>query len=106
MALVYIGILVFLFAWGYNQVTTGNKFRDDSQKINIGMSANEVVEIMGQPSFIKQYENGGFEYVYEKSEWKGFFRGGTATRRMEIVFSSEEIAISIGKNENCDKSGW
>ena len=70
------------------------------------MTAKEVYEIMGQPSFVKNHEDGSFEFVYEKSEWKGFFRGGTATRRMEIVFSKDEIVISIGKNANCDDSGW
>ncbi len=106
MALIYIGILIVIIVWGHNQVTTGNQFRDNSRKIQVGMSAKEVYEIMGQPTFVKQHENESFEFVYEKSEWKGFFRGGTATRRMEIVFSKDEIAISIGKNEHCDESGW
>lgn len=106
MAIIYIGIILFLIVWGHNQVTTGNSFRDNSRKIQVGMSATEVYEIMGQPTFVKQHEDGSFEFVYEKSEWKGFFRGGTVTRRMEIVFSKDEIVISIGKNAHCDESGW
>jgi len=87
-------------------VQSGNQFRDNSQKIHIGMTSQEVMMIMGSPSYTKNHANGSYEYIYEKSEWKGIFRGGTKTRRMECVFSADNILISVGKNENCNRSGW
>lgn len=87
-------------------VKSGNNFRDNAQKIQVGMTEKQVLEIMGNPSFVKHHQDGSYEYVYEKSEWKGALRGGTKTRRMECVFSSSGYLISVGKNDNCDMSGW
>ena len=101
---VFIAIL--LVAWMVESVKSGNEFRDCCKKIEVGMSIDKVLEIMGKPSFVKQHQDGSYEAVYEKSEWKGFFRGGTATRRMEIVFSTEDIVISVGRNDDCFRSGW
>lgn len=86
---------------------SGNKFRDSSRQISIGMTEIQVRNIMGSdPSFTKQHQDGSYEWIYEKSEWKGWLRGGTMTRRMEIVFSSENEVISVGRNGNCDRTGW
>ena len=87
-------------------VESGNQFRDASQRIVVGMTNQDVINIMGVPSFTKTFPDGSYEYVYEKSEWKGVFRGGTQTRRMECVFSPDNILVSVGKNANCDRSGW
>lgn len=86
--------------------SSGNKFRENSQNITNGMSKQEVISIMGEPSFTKTHQDGSTEFVYEKSEWKGLMRGGTKTRRMEIVFSSDGKVISIGRNSECDMTGW
>ena len=104
--MIYVILLIVLFAVLIAAATSGNKFRDNSRRIVVGMTENEVVSIMGTPSFTKQHQDGSYEFVYEKGEWKGVFRGGTQTRRMEIVFNSEKRVISIGRNANCDKSGW
>ena len=87
-------------------VQSGNNFRDASQKVCVGMTNDQVKTLIGDPTFTKTFTDGSYEYVYEKSEWKGFFRGGTQTRRMECVFSADNILISVGKNANCDRSGW
>ncbi len=101
-----IGSLIAVVVWLAVGAHSGNKFRDNSQKIKVGMTKEEVVEIMGPPSYTKTQENGSYEYIYEKSDWKGIARGGTKLRRMECVFSSKNILISVGKNANCDMSGW
>ena len=106
MQFFYVIVLVVLIVWGVDTVKSGNQFRDNSRKIQNGMTVRDVVGIMGPPSFQKQHTNGSFEYVYEKSEWKGWFRGGTAVRRMEIVFDTNGVVVSVGRNANCDKSGW
>ena len=103
MAIIIIVILVIVCV---NMVKSGNNFRDSSQRLCVGMTNRDVINIMGAPSFTKEYPNGSYEYIYEKSEWKGVFRGGTQTRRMECVFSSDNILVSIGKNANCNRSGW
>lgn len=106
MGIFYLLLLVFIGYWVYNQVSSGNRFRDNAKRIVEGMSLQSVIEIMGPPTFIKHHSDGSFEYVYEKSEWKGVWRGGTTTRRMEVVFNTNNIVISVGRNEHCYKSGW
>ncbi len=102
---VVIIFVAFLFVCS-KIIESGNRFRDGSQQICVGMTNQDVLMIMGEPSFTKTFTDGSYEYIYEKSEWKGVFRGGTQTRRMECVFSPENILISVGKNKNCDRSGW
>ena len=106
MQIFYLFIIIILIIVGANAVKSGNKFRDSQKQLVVGMSTQQVLEIMGQPSYVKNHENGSYEYIYEKSEWKGVYRGGTKTRRVECVFSSQNILISIGRNKNCDMSGW
>ena len=109
---IVIGVLVgtvvlgIIIAICVKIASSGNKFRENSQRITNGMSKQEVINIMGEPSFTKTHQDGSTEFVYEKSEWKGWMRGGTKTRRMEIVFSSSGKVISIGKNSECDMTGW
>lgn len=103
--LIFLGLAIFIVIIAV-AVSSGNKFRDGSRQIAVGMTEDEVESIMGAPSFTKQHQDGSYEFIYEKSEWKGVLRGGTQTRRMEVVFSSEHKVISVGRNANCDKSGW
>ena len=99
-------VIIALFDVMIKQLVSGNKFRDGAQQITVGMSMQDVESIMGQPSYTKTHNDKSIEYIYEKSEWKGFVRGGTKVRRMEIVFSPDKKVISVGKNSNCDMSGW
>lgn len=103
---VGIGLLVLIIVVCCHIASSGNRFRDNSQQITNGMTKQEVIDVMGEPSFEKKHQDGSTELVYEKSEWKGWLRGGTKTRRMEIVISSEGIVISVGRNSNCDMTGW
>ena len=102
--LIIIWIVVIIIAIA--SISSGNSFRNNSQKVEEGMSKEEVLSLMGDPTFTKKHQDGSYEYVYEKSEWKGYLRGGTKTRRMEIVFSAEDKVISVGRNKNCEMSGW
>ena len=77
MGVLGILLIVVLVVYISQTVSDGNAFRDNSQKIYVGMTSAEVVNIMGDPSFKKRYQDGSFEFVYERSEWKGFWRGGT-----------------------------
>ena len=106
MILLPIAFVVILLAICFSIVKSGNNFRDNSKQIINGMTKSQVQSIMGSPSFTKTHQDGSVEWVYEKSEWKGFLRGGTMTRRMEIVFNSSGVVISVGRNQNCDRSGW
>ena len=101
---IVLGVIVVVLI--SREVKSGNAFRDSCQRIVVGMSVQDVVSIMGQPSYGKEHENGSYDLIYEKSEWKGWMRGGTQVRRMEVVFSSDDIVISVGRNNNCYKSGW
>ena len=100
LALVIIIIICFAGA------SSGNQWRANSRQIQVGMSEKEVRKIMGAPSFTKNHPDGSYEFIYEKSEWKGRLRGGTAVRRMEIVFTAQGKVFSIGKNKDCERTGW
>ena len=101
---IILGVIVIVII--SREVKSGNAFRDSCQRIVSGMKVQDVLGIMGPPSYTKEHENGSYEFIYEKSEWKGWMRGGTQVRRMEVVFSSDDIVISVGRNNNCYKSGW
>lgn len=105
-AILGVSVLVIIIIICASIASSGNQFRENSQTIEQGMSQDEVIDIMGEPSFTKNHKDGSIEFVYEKSEWKGWLRGGTKTRRMEIVFSSDDKVISIGRNAECDMTGW
>ncbi len=104
MLLVVVIVVIAIII--HSIVKSGNDWRDRSKLVRVGMTASKVKSIMGEPSFVKNHQDGSYEYIYEKSEWKGWLRGGTRTRRMEIVFDLNDKAISVGKNANCDMSGW
>lgn len=110
-SIIFVGILglaiiVIVFVVAGKQMVSGNKFRDGAQQIEVGMTTQEVEDIMGPPTYTKTHNDKSIEYIYEKGEWKGWARGGTKVRRMEIVFSPDKKVISVGKNSNCDMSGW
>lgn len=105
IVLMVLTFVIFFIALGF-KVKSGNDFRDNSEQIEMGMTVDEVKSIMGEPSYTKNYTDNSFEYIYEKDEWKGWARGGTKTRRMEIIFSKDKKVISIARNKNCDMSGW
>jgi outer membrane protein assembly factor BamE (lipoprotein component of BamABCDE complex) len=104
--LFYIIATIVIVCVLRNAAASGNAFRDNCQRIVSGMNVQDVLGIMGPPSYTKEHENGSYEFIYEKSEWKGWMRGGTQVRRMEVVFSSDDIVISVGRNNNCYRSGW
>ena len=104
--LLPIAFVVVLLVICFSIAKSGNDFRDNSRQITNGMTQSQVRSIMGSPSFTKNHQDGSVEWIYEKSEWKGFLRGGTMTRRMEIVFNSSGVVISVGRNQNCDRTGW
>lgn len=104
--MIAVIIIFAIIIWMSCQLRSANTFKENAQRVCVGMNVNDVVSIMGSPSFVKNYQDGSYEYVYEKGEWKGMFRGGTRTRRMEIVFSSQNIVISIGRNRDSNMSAW
>lgn len=99
-------ILVLLIIWIVVTVKSGNKFRDAQQQLSEGMTQEEVIKLMGDPDNVKHHPTGHKEYIYEKSEWKGIFRGGTANRRVEVVFDENNKVYSIIRNKDARRSGW
>ena len=106
MGLIYVILLVLLVVFIVKTVSEGEAFKSNSNSLKMGMTKNEVISIMGNPSYQTSHQDGSYTLVYEKSEWKGIFRGGTRTRKIELVFSAEDKVISIGKNSDCNMPGW
>lgn len=101
---ICIVLIIVIFSLIIKQVKKGNKFKKTNGDIHVGMYENQVKSIMGVPSMTKNNADGSYEFTYEISEWKGWVRGGNMTRRMVVVFDNNHKVISIGRNENCNRS--
>ena len=106
MGFIFIVLLGVAIVVIVKVVNDGNQFRDNANRIVEGMKKEDVLRIMGQPNYVKSHQDGSYEFVYERSEWKSAVRGGTKVRRIEIVFSTENVVISVGRNGNINMPGW
>ena len=100
-----IGLIALIVLACTRTTKTGNDFRDGQSQIKIGMNKFQVRRLMGMPTVVKTHADGNEEWIYEKDEWKGFLRGGTKTRRVEVVFKGDTV-VSVYRNSNAGMSGW
>ena len=106
MEVVYLLLIIIGIVFVIRLVSEGEDFKKNSQSIQIGMDEKQVISIMGTPSYQRNQPDGSYTYIYERTEWKGVFRGGSRTRHMEVTFSSNKKVISVGRNADCNMPGW
>lgn len=92
-------ILVFIFV--YLWCKRHKNFINNAQNIHNGMSKDEVLSIMGQPT-TEERDGNKLILFWEKNQWKGIQNGGTVTRAVKVVFVNNKV-ISVS-NKNLDKS--
>lgn len=70
-------------------------------KLKIGMSKQEVLDLLGEPTGIRCH-NGIETLTWKHSEFKGFLRGGNIVRTIVIDFENDKLTGY--DSENMDKS--
>ena len=92
-------VLVFIFV--YLLCKRHKNFINNAQNIHNGMSKDEVLSIMGQPT-TEERDGNKLILIWEKNQWKGIQHGGTVTRAVKVIFVNNKV-ISVS-NKNLDKS--
>jgi|GEM_PF-5542794 len=82
-------------------VFTASKMISGYAKLKIGMSKQEVLDLLGEPTGIRN-RNGIETLTWKHSEFKGFLRGGNIVRTIIADFENEKLTGY--DSENMDKS--
>lgn len=93
--LTMIGVIAYFTYYNMKQ----KQFKDAANKIGIGMSKNEVFDILGEPEG-DQINQEGYRcvYVWKKVERKNIRYGGSFTRKITIIFENEKV-VNIKREE-------
>ena len=81
----------------------GERMKRGYEKLRVGMTRNEVIEIFGTPDS-KGVRNGVETLGWETQEWKGVLRGGRVTRSLEVELKDGTVVGYNGHNINM--SSW
>ena len=99
MELIFGGIIIAIIAVVYQRSQSKKQYDENSRRITNGLTYDDVVSLMGAPAYENQYTDGAYGLVYTRTEWDFVF-GGKKTRRIEVIFSAENIVISVQRTEN------
>ena len=98
---VIIAIILFLVVY-FLVFKSEEKFHDKSKHVTIGMSEEQVMEIMeDDPISIEQLKNGAYEWIYERRQWQGW---GMMIVTIEILFNENKEVTSVVRTKGYDKS--
>lgn len=105
IAFVVIGIIALGIIFGIiaivKKIKKSSSMIDGYTKLTIGMSKQEVLAILGNPTGVRKHE--GIETLtWKHSEHKGFLRGGTMVRT--IIADFEEEKLTGYDSDNMDRS--
>ena len=104
---IYILILKMFcengFTIGINRITGNFIFKDVREKIKIGMSKDEVIQLIGTASFKGTFNENIWNYFYEKSHQIMFFNRKIIYRNIITMYFNKEnklakISIKTEKN--------
>lgn len=82
-------------------IFTASKMINGYAKLKIGMSKQEVLDLLGEPTGIR-CRNGVETLTWKHSEFKGLLRGGNIVRT--IIADFENGKLTGYDSENMDKS--
>lgn len=89
-----------LIIMGFIVFKADKQFHDRILDIKMGMSEDEVREIMDKdPVSIEYLNDGAYEWIFERKYYKGW---GMVTVTTEITFNSEGKVISKKNSESID----
>ena len=99
--LLFVGLIIFVVIRIEKKSSNQSRMKENYAKLKIGMSKEEVISLLGQPTGIRT-RNGVETLTWKQSEWKGIFRGGSIVR--SIVADFEKGLLTGYDSENMDKS--
>lgn len=78
------------------------KMIDGYNQLREGMSKNDVISLLGEPNGHKR--RGGVEtLIWRNSEFKGWARGGTIERTIEVDFEDDKVTGWDGQNMSASR---
>ena len=101
LTIVFTLIAVAIFVVAVILVIKSNKqFHDKSRDIKIGMSEEQVIELLEKdPTSIEQLTNGSYEWIYEKKEAGQW---GPTIYKTEIFFDANKQVIEVRHSKYLD----
>lgn len=75
---------------------------DGYSKLKMGMPKEEVIKILGNPNGHKMI-NGVETMIWSNTEFKGWMRGGSIERRIEVNFQNEKVVGFDGQNMSASR---
>jgi hypothetical protein len=64
----------------------------------LGATAEELQKIFGEPTSKEEEDDGKLQITYEKTQWRGFLRGGTIVRSVKVTLVDEKVVKVTTKN--------
>ena len=73
-------------------------FIELTKSIQQGASIEELQNMFEEQSALKDEEDGKLIITYEKTQWRGFLRGGTIVRSVKVTLVDERVVKVTTKN--------
>lgn len=73
-------------------------FINTAKSVCLGATAEELQKIFGEPTSKEEEEDGKLIITYEKTQWRGFLRGGTIVRSVKVTLVDEKVVKVTTKN--------
>lgn len=73
-------------------------FINTAKSVCLGATAEELQKIFGEPTSKEEEEDGKLTITYEKTQWRGFLRGGTIVRSVKVTLVDEKVVKVTTKN--------
>ena len=73
-------------------------FIELTKSIQQGASIEELQNMFEEQPALKDEEDGKLIIIYEKTQWRGFLRGGTIVRSVKVTLVDEKVVKVTTKN--------
>ena len=73
-------------------------FINTAKSVCLGATAEELQKIFGDSTSKEEEDDGKLIITYEKTQWRGFLRGGTIVRSVKVTLVDEKVVKVTTKN--------
>ena len=78
------------------------KMIEGYSQLKMGMSKEEVIKLLGEPNGHKMID-GVETMIWSNTEFKGWVRGGTMERKIEVNFKDDKVVGYDGQNTSASR---
>ena len=78
------------------------KMIEGYSQLKMGMSKEEVIKLLGEPNGHKMID-GVETMIWSNTEFKGWVRGGTMERKIEVNFKDDKVVGYDGQNMSASR---